>query len=138
MYPSTYPTNHSTVLLKLDKRNSQQKKKKSGKSNFKPYQFTTKSSNYNMNVTYGGPVATILRNTVHGSLPATGALTPPPQHTEKNGTHVHINTNLIHTITVMGMKYISMFNGKPEFFVYRASIANTEIIILLLFNIIPF
>jgi len=63
---------------------------------------------------------------------------PPPQHTEKNGTHVHINTNLIHTITVMGMKYISMFNGKPEFFVYRASIANTEIIILLLFNIIPF
>jgi len=31
-----------------------------------------------------------------------------------------------------------MFNGKPEFFVYRAFIANTEIIILLLFNIVPF
>jgi hypothetical protein len=30
------------------------------------------------------------------------------------------------------------FNGKREFFVYRAFIANTEIIILLLFNIVPF
>jgi len=30
------------------------------------------------------------------------------------------------------------FNGKPELFVYRAFIANTEIIILLLFNIVPF
>jgi len=33
---------------------------------------------------------------------------------------------------------ISKFNGKPEFFVYRAFIANTEIIILLLFNIVPY
>jgi len=31
-----------------------------------------------------------------------------------------------------------MFNGKPEFFVHREFIANTEIIILLLFNIVPF
>ena len=31
-----------------------------------------------------------------------------------------------------------MFNGKPEFFVHRAFIANTEIITLLLFNIVPF
>ena len=30
------------------------------------------------------------------------------------------------------------FNGKLELFVYRAFIANTEIIILLLFNIVPF
>jgi hypothetical protein len=34
--------------------------------------------------------------------------------------------------------FISMFNGKPEIFVYRAFIANTEIIILLLFTIVPF
>jgi len=33
---------------------------------------------------------------------------------------------------------ISKFNGKPEFFVYGAFIANTEIVILLLFNIVPF
>jgi len=36
------------------------------------------------------------------------------------------------------IKCISKFNGKPEFFVYRAFIANTEIIILLLFNIVPY
>jgi hypothetical protein len=30
------------------------------------------------------------------------------------------------------------FNGNPEFFVYRAFIANSEIIIFLLFNIVPF
>ena len=30
------------------------------------------------------------------------------------------------------------FNGKPEFFFYRVFIANTEIIILLLLNIVPF
>jgi len=34
--------------------------------------------------------------------------------------------------------YTRWFNGKPELFVYRAFIANTEIIILLLFNIVPF
>jgi hypothetical protein len=33
---------------------------------------------------------------------------------------------------------ISKFNGKPEFFVYRPFIADTEIIILLLINIVPF
>jgi hypothetical protein len=31
-----------------------------------------------------------------------------------------------------------LFNGKPEILFYRAFIANTEIIILLLFNIVPF
>jgi hypothetical protein len=30
------------------------------------------------------------------------------------------------------------FNENPEFFVYRAFIANSEIIIFLLFNIVPF
>jgi len=33
---------------------------------------------------------------------------------------------------------ISKFNGKPDFFFYRAFIANNEIIILLLFNIVSF
>jgi len=33
---------------------------------------------------------------------------------------------------------ISKFSGKPEFFVYRGFIANSEIIILLLLNILPF
>jgi len=75
-----------------------------------------KPSNYNMNVPYGEPVETLLRNTVHGSLPATEALTrlpppPPLQHTENNGTCVHINTNLINTRTVMGMKIINRFQN---------------------------
>jgi hypothetical protein len=33
---------------------------------------------------------------------------------------------------------ISRFDRKPEFFVYIAFIGNTEIIILLLFNVVPF
>jgi len=37
-----------------------------------------KPSNYNMNLPYGEPVETLLRNTVRGSLPATGALTRLP------------------------------------------------------------
>ena len=32
----------------------------------------------------------------------------------------------------------SRFNGKPEYFVYRAFIASTEIIILLLLSMVPF
>jgi len=48
-------------------------------------------------------------------------------------------TNRGKKTTVTGpAEHISMFKGKLEFFVYRVFIANTEIIILLLFNTVPY
>jgi hypothetical protein len=40
--------------------------------------------------------------------------------------------------TIEKLGNISKFNGKLDYFFDRAFIANTEIIILLLFNIVPF
>ena len=59
--------------------------------------------------------------------------------------HPYVLGTLCYTIrgkktTVTGpAEHISMFNGKPDFFfVYREFIANTEIIILLLFNTVQY
>jgi len=58
--------------------------------------------------------------------------------------HPYMLGTLCYTIrgkktTVTGLaEHISMFNGKPEFFVYRVFIANTEITVLLLFNTVPY
>ena len=56
-------------------------------------------------------------------------------HVNQDGLKLHVTHQLLVYAYDVNTRW---FNGKPGLFVYRAFIANTEIIILLLFNIGPF